>query len=843
MRFSIRKIAFSLAVVGLAATLASYGPPKQTRAQSRVIKRLRQWERRHKTSPGARADSPQEAQDFFVTQRVPGGSGPLDYGLYTPAIFQMQQNPGYVGPGQAIGRSSGPVNSWSFLGPGNVGGRTRALIIDPTNSSVMYAAAVAGGVWKSTNGGTSWAPTADFIANIAVNSLAMDPTNHNVLYAGTGEGYFNGDSARGNGIFKTTDGGATWNQLAFTNSNSDFFYVNKIAINATASRIYAATRTGVFRSIDGGSTWTKTLDAAAINGCMDVKVQTDRPLARVFAACGTFQAITTNGFIARAADGSGAQSWSSVLSPANMGRTSLALAPSNQNVIYALAASNTNTGNYQQGLLAVYRSGDGGTSWTTQVSNTNPTLLNTLLLTNPIEAELTQCGFGTSTFAFTQGWYDNIITVDPTNPNVVWVGGIDLFRSTDAGQNWGVASYWWVGGAPADPEFAHADQHAIVFDPNYNGSTNQKMYVGNDGGIFLTNNATTGNVGFQANICAAYGAGGTQYATNPVTWTNLNNNYGVTQFYYGVPFPDGTVYFGGTQDNGTPASTDGLGPNNWVTLLSGDGGAVAVNPGNTNQLWAENTNLSIQKSTNGGASFAGFTSGITESSGNFLFIAPFVQDPSNANNMWTGGARLWRTTTATTSASGGWVQASVFLGQRVSAIAVAPTDSNVVYAAGSNGGPASLTGTIYHNTTALTASSTTTWASSNPRPGAVPSALAVDPTDSNTVWVTYSTFGGSHVFKSTNTGNSWTPMPGTGANSIPDIPVNAVAINPSDRNKIYLGTDLGVYASVDGGVNWLVVNSGQLPNVIVDALVFNRTGTIQLFAFTHGRGAWKVTPN
>ena len=840
MRVSRTKMAFSLAAIVAAAAIAAYLPQRHKASESRQLKQLRDWQRR--ASAEREFDQPQEAQDFFVMKRAPGGAGPLDASLYTPAINQIQQNQKYViKTGQVFPSNAGPVGAWTFLGPGKIGGRTRAIIIDPANSSVMYAAAVAGGVWKSTNGGGTWAPTSDFIANIAVNSLAMDPTNHNVLYAGTGEGYFNGDSQRGNGIFKTTDGGATWNQLAVTNANANFFYVNKISINAAATRIYAATRTGVFRSIDGGNSWTKTLDATSVNGCTDVKVQTDRPLARVFAACGTLQAIATPGFISRASDTSGAQSWSTVWSPANLGRTSLALAPSNQNIIYALAASNTNAGNFQQGLLAVYRSVDGGTTWTTQVSNTNGTLLNTLLLTNPIEAELTQCGFGTSTFGFTQGWYDNIITVDPANPNTVWVGGIDLFRSNDGGANWGVASYWWT---KPDPEYAHADQHAIVFDPNYNGTTNQRMFVGNDGGIFMTSNAAAGNVGTQANICAAYAnPGPSSYAPNPVTWTNLNNMYGVTQYYYGTPFPDGTAYFGGAQDNGTTLGADALGPNSWFTILGGDGGAVAINPSNTDMLWAENTGLSIQKSINGGNSFSSFISGITEATGNFLFITPFVQDPSNANNMWTGGASLWRTTTATTSSNGGWVRASAFLDQRVSAIAVAPTNSNVVYVGGAGGGAAADFGRIYHNTAALSATGATTWASSIPRQGAVVSALAVDPTNTNVVWATYSTFGGPHVFKSADGGSTWTQMNGTGANTIPDIPVSAIAINPSDNNKIYIGTDLGVFASVDGGANWLVVNSAEIPNVIVDSLVFNRTGTIQLFAFTHGRGAWKVTPN
>ena len=138
----------------------------------------------------------------------------------------------------------------------------------------MWTAGVAGGIWKSTDGGASWQPKGDLLVNIAVNSLIQDPAQDNVLYAGTGEGFFNGDAVRGQGIFKSTDYGETWTQLASTD-NSNFFYVQKLAAtrHKTKQRIYAATRTGVFRSTDGGATWTKVLDATAVNGCMDLAIQ------------------------------------------------------------------------------------------------------------------------------------------------------------------------------------------------------------------------------------------------------------------------------------------------------------------------------------------------------------------------------------------------------------------------------------------------------------------------------------------------------------------------------------------------------------------------------------------
>src|SRR5205823_128210 len=181
---------------------------------------------------------------------------------------------------------------------------------------------------------------------------------------------------------------------------------------------------------------------------------------------------------------------------------------------------------------------DSGMTWTPILTNTNPTKLSTLLLTNPIYANFNLCFGGGGDSFFNQGWYDNVIAVDPTNANRVWAGGIDLFRSDDGGMSFNLASFWWTGSSPG--AFAHADQHTIVFSPDF--ATSGKMYVGNDGGIFRT---TSGTASTTMNVCDPSGVG--------VTWTELNNNYGVTQFYHGLPYPGadgGNTFFGGAQDNG-----------------------------------------------------------------------------------------------------------------------------------------------------------------------------------------------------------------------------------------------------------------------------------------------------
>jgi hypothetical protein len=783
-------------------------------------------------------DSPLEAQRFYVHKRVPPGQTAIPVEKYAAALRHIQKMPRYSTTSRRIlppaSASQSPATSsldtpWTRLGPGNIGGRVRALLIDPGTPTTMYTAGVAGGVWKTVNGGASWSSTTDLIANLAVNSLAMDPNNSQVIYAGTGEAYFNGDAVRGNGIFKTTDGGSTWIQLTSTANNPTFYYVSKIAVsNVDSSHVYAAFYSrnfvplgGVVRSLDGGSTWSVVLDAN--RPCYDLAMRTDQASDYIFASCGSFVQST----IYRNTDAAGSGTWSSVQTDPRMGLTSLAIAPSNQNVIYALASDNgIQPGIYQLGLLAVYRStssGDAG-SWTVRVDNTNANQLNTLLLSNPLEANLFECGFGSSDLFFNQGWYDNIIAVDPVDPNKVWAGGVDLFRSDDGGQNWGVASYWW-----ADPNlnssFAHADQHAIVFHPAYNGTSNQTMFVGNDGGVFQTSNARS---------ATAIGLGVCDPAASSITWTALNHDLAITQFYDGVAFPGGKTYFGGTQDNGTDLGSDAAGGDGWNEILDGDGGFVAVDPTtasdpNSTVLYAENTFAFIQKSTDGGKTFNPAFNGISDSG--VQFITPFVMDPGNPQTLWTGGFFLWRTTNGARR----WVQASKFLDDATSAIAVHPGNSNLVLAGDDVGG-------IYANNQALAANASTQWNPARPAGQSYVSGLAFDPANQNTAYAVFSTFGVGHIWKNTDVfgAGTWTNIDGSGMNAFPDIPAHSIVVDPFDSAHLYVGSDLGVFTTIDGGANWMAENTG-FANAVTESLsIADFSGHPYLFAFTHGRGAWRV---
>ncbi len=724
--------------------------------------------------------------------------------------------------------------SWRSLGPGNVGGRTRTLVIDRRRPDIMYAGGVSGGVWKTTNGGAEWTAVGDGLANVAVNAMAMHPDDSRVLYVGTGEGYFREDvrgtglPLRGGGIFRTTDAGRNWSMLAST-GGEDFWFVNDLVFSPTdADTLYAATRSGVFRTFDRGTSWDQILEPSIKGGCLDLEIRTDQPVDVLFAACGTFDQATVYRSNDAGAGRGNRGLFEVVLRERGMGRTSIAVAPSNQDVVYALAASN-DRGAYEQALHAVFRSVDGGDPGTfmARVRNTDADVQDTLLLHNAMLARMTACGFTEPSSYLAMGWYVNTIAADPVNPEIVWAAGVDWFRSGDGGQSWGPASFWWAGGPNREPSFLHADQHRMLFHPSYDGIGNQTVFVANDGGVWRTDNARA-SVSIEVDATC-------DPAGSDVAWRPLNNSYEVTQFYHGLPFPGGKAFLGGTQDNGTQLRRRGGGSNGWQSVFGGDGGYVAINPRDTSVMYVESQNGNLQKSTDGGASFASAAVGLPpddggflDPSGSFIFITPFVLDPTQPKVLWIGGGVMYRTVDAARS----WQVASRPLKGRVSAIAVAPSESGRVVAATENG-------LVYFAENALEADAGTKWPRRRPST-AWATWVAFDPNDADVVYLTYGGFGGPHVFRSANGGRRWRSIDGAGDAGLPDIPVHVVVVDPDDGDRLFLGTDLGVFVTTDGGAGWAQENAG-FGNIVTESLTLQREGSrLALYAFTHGRGAWKV---
>lgn len=783
-----------------------------------------------------RADNPNEAMEFFLAQRLPPGMTEYPITEVQAARRWAAQREQELRAGR--GGIPGGLDAWEELGPGNIGGRTRAILINPVNPDILYAGGVAGGVFKSTDAGASWNPTSDDLINIAISSMVMDPTDPDVIYAGTGEGFFNIDGVRGLGIFKTIDAGATWTQLAGTVEPAvpfgAFFRCNKLAISPNDhDRLYAATRTAVWTSADAGATWEALLDNPSVTdlppgvpeadgssaGFTDIAVRQDTPMGEpdvIFVAAGS---LGPSG-VYRSEDGGA--TWEKLgtgadLVRADQGRMTISIAPSDNDIVYVCMANNGGSGATGQ-FIDVFRSTDGGDTWEPRVDFAQE--ISPFLLSNLI--------FGAGCFGngqFAQGWYDNIIRVDPVNPDVVWVGGVDLFRSDDGGRTFGIASYWWLDNT--FDAYVHADQHELVFHPDYDGVTNTTLYSGSDGGVYRTDNAmaptTLEDCPFDDNFDLDFDA------FHEIVWRSLNNGYGVTQFYHGAVAAGADTFIAGAQDNGTSRVTSTGAVNTWAEIFGGDGGYCAIDPLNPNNVYAETQFFpSMVRSTDGGNTWSDANNGITDNDGQF--INPFAIDRGSPNVLWSGGQRPWRTINGAVS----WVPAGPnFSGAGdQSAIAIAPSDSNIVYYGFEDG---------YVARTANALDPNPDWElldSDNglPAESAYISSIAVDPADPGIVYATSSTFGAAHIYKSTDAGQSWAPIDGDVAiGGVPEVPVHWLAVRPCDSRQLYAGTEVGVFASDDAGMTWAPANLG-MANTIVETLDFRDDDTI--VAFTHGRGAF-----
>lgn len=703
-------------------------------------------------------DRPGEALAFrLLQQRDENGNIPADGQIRAAEQLHAMQRAQESEP-EIAGITRG---NWKWIGPGNIGGRVRALLIHPDNANVMFAGSVAGGLWKTTNGGASWAVVDDFLSNMAVSSLVMHPTQKMKMWAGTGEGFYNGDSIRGAGILYSANGGGTWNQLASTNT-SDFQYVNRLAISPNGATLLAATQTGIFRSTNGGTSWTQVL----VNGAGQ-----DGEVLDI-----DFDPTNSNKAVAGGRTGkawystNGGQTWTSATGMAYAtsfyGRVELAYAASSPTTVFASLDKNSGE---------VWKSTDGGATY-----------------------GIVRTGDG---YLGSQGWYDNALWVDPTNANRIIVGGIDLWQSTDGGTSFTKISQWFSA-----PTSAHADHHIIVEHPGYNGTSNKTVFFGNDGGVYKTSDVST--------VALLSG------------WTELNNNFGITQFFGAAGNPTTGEIIGGTQDNGTLFYKPATGSEKWTETFGGDGGYSAADPTDPNYFYGEYVYLRIHRSSNRGVSSSYIDNGIGDPPDNTgaNFIAPFVLDPNNNQRLLGGGARLWRTDNVKVAGQPTWTSIKPSVGSFISAIAVAPSNSNVIYVGHNNGN-------VYRTTNGTAASPTWSLIDTG-LPNRFVARFAVNPTNPNAVYVSFGGFSADNVYYSTNGGSTWSNRSGSGGNALPTAPVRGLAMHPTKPAWIYAGTEVGVFASENGGISWKAPHDGP-SNTSVDELIWMNT---DLVAVTHGRG-------
>ena len=653
--------------------------------------------------------------------------------------------------GAAQNASAEPVQpgAWRWLGPGNIGGRIRSLVIDPTNPDVMLAGSVGGGIWKTTNGGAAWFAVDDFMAVLSVSSMVLDPANPKIIFAGTGEGYNNGDAIRGAGVFKSVDGGDSWTQLAATAENPAFWAVNRLAMSPDGRILLAGMAAGIYRSADGGSTFTWVPSSLPTQ---DVEFHPTDSSRAIAAGWGGIAFTRDGGLTWHAAAG---------LPAGGSGRIEIAYARSTPDVVYA---------SVDEAGGSLYRSNDGGATFDLVAAARN-------LLDG-------------------QGWYDNAIWVNPDNSNDLIVGGVLLRHSVDGGQTWQEL----IG--------LHVDDHAIVAQPGYDDARHRVLFVANDGGVYKTDD-----------IRPPSGA--------LPTFEPLNNNLGVTQFYGGAGNIATGVIVGGAQDNGTLVYRPSSG-RSWTQSLGSDGGNTAADPADSSRFYSETVYLSLYRSTSAGADFTPISAGIADAGTNANFIAPYVLDPNDPNVMLAGGASLWRTANVR-AAQPAWSAITGSSGtDYISALAIAPGQSNIVWVGHSYG-------RVYRATNG-TAPMPTFQLLKVPTNGNFVTGITISPFDANTVYVTTGSFGSSNVLKTIDGGATWRDATGAGASALPEAPVHGLAIDPMRPDTIYAATEVGVFVSSDGGVTWDLPQDGPA-NVCVDQLFWMGT---TLVAVTHGRGMFAI---
>jgi uncharacterized repeat protein (TIGR01451 family) len=727
-----------------------------------------------------------------------------------------------------------PINGGQVPGGGAVAGRITGLATDPTNVNIIYAASAGGGVWKTTDGGTTWAPLTDNLTDSSGNpipdfmgAVAVAPSAPQVVYAGTGEANnsvfpntSSYDSFYGDGILVSTNGGTTWtltaqgqlrgsaiSRIAVDPQNANTAYA---AVSNNAANGNSAVSTGIYKTTNGGATWT---DVTQLNGqdstdpWSDVVIDptTTGNTAVLFAAVGNPFGAAGNGVYEST---NGGTTWTLVgggmPSGSTLGRTSLAIAHPGGAANATLYAS-ISTASFNGAVRNVERSTDGGATWTDVFPNFN----------------------GDDYMKF-QGGYDNVVEINPTNPNMVFVAGVlhnqgplffsgGIVESQDGGATWtdGV-NHPDINTGTAGNNGPHTDYHALAFDAN------GRIVVGNDGGVWR----------LDSNVL---GGGPPGFAGANIAWTDLCGNLEITTFR-GLaldPTNDNIVY-GGSQDNGTEKFNDSR---TWNLIVGGDGGVTRVDPTTPATVFQTFFGSNIQRSTNSGASFTNISGGLPGSS---AFQSPYVIDPNNHNRLLFGGGAQLFVTTDQGGAGGDWTALGVAPnpGNFILSIAIAPSDSNTIYV--SSGGSLFVSTNNAASWTNITPPYTV--APNTPNADLVVE-VAVDPSNSKIVYATVDTFTttGSHVFKSTDGGTTWTDITG----NLPNFPVRSVTLVPS-LGEVFVGTDVGVYdtTNVNGSSTVWGREGTGFPNARVVEMEFAIIGGENILAAsTHGRGMFEILLN
>jgi len=658
------------------------------------------------------------------------------------------------------GKSEKASNSnWKPLGPTNVPiilsngknrgvGRINAIAFDPYNQSIIYIGSPGGGFWKSIDGGANWVTTSDDLPVLGVSSIAVDPNNTDIIYIATGDA--NASDTYSIGVLKSIDQGDTWNATGLSYNVSANKRVNKILINPNnTDSVFAATNTNIMLSVDGGISWN---NCAPAGRWRDIEFMPGNPNI-VYAA----KQSSGGSNVYRSLDGGG--NWSVInngVASSGKYRPLIAVTTINPNVIYALYSSS------DYSFHGIYKSIDGGDNWNLQSNSPN-------ILGRDTD--------GTGTGG--QSWYDLSLGVSNNDENHLFVGGINLWESSDGGANWTIEASSGNG----NYAYMHVDQHCLEFHPITN-----VPYAGNDGGLY-------------------------KYLDNLNNWIDISDGLEISQFYkLGLSESNASRLIAGAQDNGTEMLTNGV----WDAVRGADGMECAIDPYDEDLLYSSSQYGGLRKSFNGGNNW----DNIKPVSYDGAWVTPYKIHPNNNNMIVAGYDEVYLSLTS--GAVWDSISYNVSGGQSVRTIALAPSNEDYIYAA-------------TYSRLMKTTNSGQSWASIKPGlPNDNISDVTVSDNDPNRLWVTMSEYSASNkVFESSNGGATWTNI--TGAN-LPNLPVNCIVYQANANEDLYIGTDIGVYHKDNTMSDWTAYKNG-LPNVVVNELEIHYP-TNRIRAATFGRGIW-----
>lgn len=651
----------------------------------------------------------------------------------------------------------GANGNWQLLGPieepqngsGVSIGRLSAICFHPTDTNQIWAGAPSGGLWKSNDNGQSWEPLTDDLPNIGVAEIIVNPHNTDTMYLSTGDESANDTYSFG--VLRSSDGGATWDSTGLSFSLAQGRNIRRMLLDSTNTNVLiAAATSGIYRTEDAGETWTQVQSG---NFC-DLEFKPFRH-DTVYA---TTSSLSSPPFYVSYNNG---QTWNAStagLPTSQMGRTKVAVSPAAPNTVYILATNSTS------GHQGFYRSQNAGANWS--LMSNSPNLMS-------------GDEFGTEDGG--QGWYSMELAVSPTDPNEIRVGGINMWKSLDAGASFQLEAHWYG----ANGMYVHADHHRLEYHPN----TGQ-FYAGCDGGLYRRSHYFNG-------------------------YESVSSGMSITQFYRLANAQyDPYIVLAGAQDNGTIRWKENI----WSAVFGGDGMEAMIHPTDISIMYCTIQNGELHKSTNGGGSFG---DDIAPAPG--AWVTPFMMDPNEPEILYAAsGNTVYRSD----NEGSDWYEISPNLTtiNSGSLIALDVANTNYEYVV------AGTRSTLY-----LTKDLGGAWINiKNGLPSNSITYVAFDPLEENTIWVTVSGYtDGQKVYRSQNAGETWENM----SMNLPNLPANCIEIERSSTGGVYVGTDVGVYYWDESMSEWEPFMTG-LPNVIVSEMeIHEPTNTIR--AATFGRGIWE----